>query len=72
MDFGKKEYNMAMAHLEAGTAANGIASIKFKDGEMLMISLDTLKRLVQQVEQGKQTRAIIFIGSGPNLEESLV
>lgn len=70
-DLGKKEYNMAMAHLEAGCTARGIASIKFKDGEMVMISLDMLKKLAQQVEKSGQTRAIIFIGTGPNLEENL-
>lgn len=71
MDFGKREYNMAMAHLEAGVSAKGIASIKFRDGEMVMVSLDMLKQLVRQVEQNNQTRAIIFIGTGPNLEENL-
>jgi hypothetical protein len=30
-----------------------------------------LKKLAQQVENSGQNRALIFIGTGPNLEENL-
>jgi hypothetical protein len=65
---GDKEYNVLMAHLEAGCEANGIASVRFNDGEMIMISLKTLNDLVKKIENSDQTRAIIFVNNGPNVD----
>lgn len=62
------DYATAMAHLEAGCLKQGIASIKFKDGEMVMISLKTLKDLTSRAEQANQDRVMIFIATGPILE----
>jgi hypothetical protein len=59
---------LALSHLEAACEAHGIGSVKFKDGEMVMISLDMLKDLVAGVEAKGQTRAIIFIGTGGELK----
>ncbi len=66
-----KEYSLALAHLEAGTIANGIASINFRDGEMVMISLEMLRKLAKQVEESGQGRAIIFIKRGADLRENI-
>jgi DUF971 family protein len=73
MDDTEKKYTMAMAHLEAGVAERGLASVKFKDGEMVMLSLDLLRELISSAEEKGQDRVIVFIGVGPelkNVEES--
>lgn len=62
------DYATAMAYLEAGCEQHGIASIKFKDGEMVMVSLEMLKQLAETATQKGQTRVLIFIATGPILK----
>jgi hypothetical protein len=71
MEIDNKQYSTAMAHLESGCIANGIASVNFRDGEVVMISLEMLQTLVKQVQDNNQTRALIFISTGPDLKENL-
>lgn len=63
-----EDYAVAMANLEAGCHRQGIASIKFRDGEMVMVSLKTLRELAAKAEASGQDRVMIFIANGPILE----
>jgi hypothetical protein len=58
-------YAEAMAHLEAGCAEKGVASIQFKDGEVVMMTIEMLKSLVATAESNGQERILIFIATGP-------
>lgn len=68
MDDTEKRYAMAMSHLEAKVLERGIGSVKFEDGEMVMISLDLMKSLIKTSEEKGQDRVIMFIGNGPELK----
>jgi len=73
MDETEKRYAMAMSHLEAKVIERGIGSVKFEDGEMVMISLDLMRDLIKSSEEKGQDRVIVFIGTGPvlgNIEEN--
>ena len=63
-----KGYDLAMEYLEDVSTINGIASINFNDGQMVMITLDLLRKLTKQVEDSGTGRAIIFIGRGGELK----
>ena len=68
MDETEKQYSMAMAHLEAGVEQRGLASVKFKDGEMVMISLDLMRDLIKTAEEKGQDRVLMFIANGPEMQ----
>jgi hypothetical protein len=64
-DISKSEYAAVIAELEAGCLQRGLASIKFYDGEAVMITAQKLEELAAEARKNGQDRVLIFIQTGP-------
>lgn len=62
------DQQLAMASLNSRCEACGVASLKFNDGEMFMMSKTFIEGLLDRVTESKTDRIIIFIKPGGILE----
>lgn len=61
-----------MAHLAASVEANGVGSLKVKDGEIFMFSEHCLQKLIEQARTNPEGTVLVFVKNGGNLQENLV
>lgn len=63
-----ERYGEAIAYLNAGCAAHGLASIGFDDGQMFMITRRKLLEMIETMDRKGSDEFLIFIQRGPTYE----
>lgn len=64
------DYLKALAYLKAQCSINGVAAIRFKDGQMFMFTRDTINNIVDQMDNKKSDEAIVFVHTGQVLQDT--
>lgn len=62
-------YKKALAFMESRTELDGVASIRFEDGQMFMFSVDKLLELTEAALKGGTGTAIVYVKTGKSVDD---
>ena len=62
------QQQIAIASLTSRCEAYGVATIKFNDGEMFMMSKTFIENLLEKATASELEQVIVFVRSGPTMK----
>lgn len=66
-----KDEDATTAVMEAQLAAQGVASVRVRDGQIFLFSRDFCQKMLEKMDKAGTDRAVVFVKSGPDVKDVL-